>query len=192
MLDAILCPEWEYRYYSYNCKWSPGEEMASMRNGSGDDWFMLFGPFGAGIKGLAHEYIDPVADDYLRHATATIPPEFKSFVEEPAFGWEWISFCYWRRPDDSSWTRLTATSTATHTHEDGSSDFLALLHEGPESYVAFAEEYFEVAVPTPAVEAMFRGDPLTVSLVKALNPNLNLSDLVADAQEIGYAVRSDA
>lgn len=37
MLEAIVCPEWEYRYYSYNSRWSSGEEMASMRNGQGDE-----------------------------------------------------------------------------------------------------------------------------------------------------------
>jgi hypothetical protein len=30
MLDAIMSPEWEYRYYSFNSKWDEGEMMASM------------------------------------------------------------------------------------------------------------------------------------------------------------------
>jgi hypothetical protein len=29
MLDAILSPEWQYRYYSFNAHWSAGEMMAS-------------------------------------------------------------------------------------------------------------------------------------------------------------------
>ena len=41
MLDAIICPERLDRYYSFNAKWSPGEQMASMRNGSGDGYFAL-------------------------------------------------------------------------------------------------------------------------------------------------------
>jgi len=41
-LDAIISPDWEYRYYSFNSKWADGEMMASMRNGSGDDYFILF------------------------------------------------------------------------------------------------------------------------------------------------------
>jgi hypothetical protein len=52
MLDAILSPEWEYRYYSCNGKWAPGETMASMRNGSGDGYFILFNGHGAAIKGF--------------------------------------------------------------------------------------------------------------------------------------------
>ncbi len=58
MLDAILCPEWEYRYYSFNSAWGPSEEMASMRNGSGDDWFLLLDATGAALKGFAHELAD--------------------------------------------------------------------------------------------------------------------------------------
>ena len=38
ILDAILCPEWAYRYFSFDSRWGPGEEMASMRNGSGDEY----------------------------------------------------------------------------------------------------------------------------------------------------------
>ena len=29
MLDAILMPEWEYRYYSFNAQWGEGETMGS-------------------------------------------------------------------------------------------------------------------------------------------------------------------
>ncbi|MFJ8870360.1 hypothetical protein ACIRD6_31970 [Streptomyces sp. NPDC102473] len=36
MLDAILSPGWESRHYSFNVGWADGEEMALMRNGSGD------------------------------------------------------------------------------------------------------------------------------------------------------------
>jgi hypothetical protein len=35
MLDAIMSPEWESRYYSFDSHWGPGELMASMRNGQG-------------------------------------------------------------------------------------------------------------------------------------------------------------
>jgi len=61
MLDAIISPEWEYRSYSYNSHWGQDEEMASMRNGCGDDWFLLFNSHGAALKGFAHEY--PLAGD---------------------------------------------------------------------------------------------------------------------------------
>jgi hypothetical protein len=49
MLDAILSPTWDYRYYSYNAQWDMNEEMASMRNNSGDHFFILFQPQGLRI-----------------------------------------------------------------------------------------------------------------------------------------------
>ena len=55
VLDAIICQEWESRYYSYNSKWSKGEECASMRNGSGDEYHILFNHYGSAINGFAHE-----------------------------------------------------------------------------------------------------------------------------------------
>ena len=55
MLDAIMSPDWEYRYYSFDSKWGLNEMMASMRNGQGDDFFILFNNNGAIIKGFDHE-----------------------------------------------------------------------------------------------------------------------------------------
>ena len=39
VLDAILSPVWEDRYYSFDAHWAQGKLMASMRNGQGDHWF---------------------------------------------------------------------------------------------------------------------------------------------------------
>ncbi len=50
-----MSPEWEYRYYSINSKWDEGEMMASMRNGSGDEYFILFDSHGAIMKGFDHD-----------------------------------------------------------------------------------------------------------------------------------------
>ena len=55
MLDAIICPEWQYRYYSFNSKWSADAQVASMRDGCGDDWFLLFDHYGAALEGFLHE-----------------------------------------------------------------------------------------------------------------------------------------
>ncbi|MER5927774.1 hypothetical protein [Streptomyces mirabilis] len=38
VLDAIMSPDWESRFYSFDSRWSPTEEMASMRDGCGNDY----------------------------------------------------------------------------------------------------------------------------------------------------------
>ena len=55
VLDSIIEPDWEYRYYSFNSKWDKSEEMGSMRNGQGGAWFCVFSPVGAFLKGFDHE-----------------------------------------------------------------------------------------------------------------------------------------
>ena len=45
MLDVILSPEREYRYHSYDAHWASAEEMASMSNGSGDEYSIVFSGF---------------------------------------------------------------------------------------------------------------------------------------------------
>ena len=82
LADAILAEEWQYRYFSYNSKWSDTEEMASLRDGSGAEWFLWFSGQLAGYKCMSPE------DGFmpaLESVKATIPPEYKPFITEPAF-----------------------------------------------------------------------------------------------------------
>jgi len=96
MLDAILSPEWEYRSHSFNSKWAPGEEMASMRDGSGDGYFILFTEAGAILTGFSHE--SQVWQGLLEQGRPPsifdgIPDEFESFLTEPAFSIDDSTFC---------------------------------------------------------------------------------------------------
>lgn len=107
MLDAILSPDWESRYYSFNSKWSAGEMMASMRDGSGDDYFILFNSSGAIIKGFAQESpMSPFVNEPIKvwqGVLESVPSEFQDFLSEPSFSIEATTFCIWRRYSDSSW-----------------------------------------------------------------------------------------
>jgi hypothetical protein len=100
MLDAIVMREWDYRYYSFNCKWAEGEQMASMRNGEGDGWYCCFGFPGAFLKGFDHESeMSPWSMETHRvwpGVLDDVPEEFKSFAIEPAFSMEDTTFGMWR------------------------------------------------------------------------------------------------
>ena len=54
-LEAIICPEWNYRYFSYDKDWSIEEEVCEMRDGNGDHMLTLFKNSGIVINGFAHE-----------------------------------------------------------------------------------------------------------------------------------------
>jgi hypothetical protein len=188
-LDAILSPEWDARYYSFNRRWGAGEAMASMRDGSGDGYFALFDARGAILKGFAHESpMRPRVQDPPRVWPGVldhVPPAFAAFLTEPAFVLGETTFCVWWEGGDSAWRR-GAVAYPPGTDPDGSASLLALLDGDPATYRAWAEEYYDQNVPLDAVVHVHRHRPLTPAVVAALNDRLALEDLAEDLDEIGY------
>jgi hypothetical protein len=191
MLDAILSPEWEYRYFSFNSSWdlSLGERMASMRNGSGDEYFLLFGVAGAIMKGFAHESAMSPWSDAARgvwHGVFDgVPPPFAPFLREPAFNMGDATFCIWRLATDSSWHR-GEIAFPDGEDPDGSARLLWALDGNPQTYRDYAMDYFEMDIEAAAVGEIFNHAPLTEDLVVRLNSERNFAELETDAEEIGY------
>lgn len=190
MLDAVLCPEWQYRYYSFNAEWSAGEQMGSMRNGCGDDFFAHFGPAGCWLKGFAHEYpMSPYRDRPPRvwpGVLDAVPAEFAGCLREPAFEAAIATFCMWRRHSDPAWQVGPVAFPSAHSDPDGSQFLLSDLDGRPESYQNWATDYYERDVALAAVKDVYRHRPLTAELVARLNPEVSLGELAADISEIGY------
>ena len=190
MLDAILQPEWEYRYYSFNSAWSAGEQMGSMRDGSGDEFVAHFGPAGCWLKGFAHEYpMTSYREQPPRPWPGVldgVPAEFADCLREPAFGIEMVTFCVWRRYADSRWQVGPIAFPPDHPDPDGSESLLSDLDGRPESYRAWAADYYDREVELAAVEHVYRHRPLTPEVVARLNPEVSLDELAADIGEIGY------
>jgi len=188
MLDAIISPEWDERYYSFDTNWSAGEEMASMRNGCGDDWFILFGPFGAAIKGLDHETTISADSIFAKEITKQLPESFSPFYNETAFSMDQISYCYWHPREDDRWKKVTHPDATLSNATDGSIEHLALLHESSLLYQEFASEYCEIELALHTIDKVYSFTPLTDQIVKSLNPDLALSDAIEFSKEIGYPV----
>lgn len=183
-LDAILSTDPLDRYYSFTRRWSEGEMMASMRNGSGDDWFAVIGPAGIALVGLAHEAPTFQPGHPNPRIFDGLPKEFhRSPLREPAFDTANCTFCIWRLREDRRWQRGTVDPSDG---DDGSSELLAILAGDPADYVTFANEYYERTLDASAVVAVYRHEPLTESLIHGLNPDINLDSLRADLDEIGY------
>ncbi|QXE35597.1 hypothetical protein KQY30_16360 [Streptomyces sp. GMY02] len=197
VLDAILSPDWEYRYYSFNSAWAVGEEMASMRNGSGDEYSIVFSPVGAYVRGFGHESpMSPYARDGepWPGVIDSVPSVFRPWVEEPAFTDEGnvpvVTACLWREVADSQWRHGTIDFPAGHDDPDGAERLFHLLADrSPEAYQRFAEDYYEVPVDPEAVRHVYALRPLTPETVSSLNAETDLSDLDEEIREIGYPSR---
>jgi hypothetical protein len=182
LLDAILSPDWEFRYYSFNRHWDRerGQRMASFRDGSGSEYFILFyrEPIAA-LKGLAKE-IPNVA-----RVLDGLPASFDDFAREPAFSMDDTTFCLWNEGD--GWRRSRSVPAET-IEEDGSSEMLHLLAGTPEDYATYAREYFEIDVSAEVVARFFGLEPFTESLARELHPDFDDSELAKDLEEIGYPI----
>ena len=195
MLDAILSPEWTYRYYSFNARWSDGRMVAFMHNGSGDDYRILFNRSGAIIQGYAHEA--PLAAYMVQHGILYpgvmdhVPQEFADFLAEPAFEPQVATFCCWRRSGDHAWQ--SGPLALPHGDDpDGSAYLLRILDGDPRTYRDWAQQYFELEPPEErtisleCVERIYRHEPLSDELVALLSPSAHLADFAGDVREIGY------
>ncbi len=194
MLDAILSPEWESRYYSFNAGWSAGQEMASMRNGSGDEYSIVFSAAGGYVRGFDHESaMSPYGNDGAPWPGVIdeVPEAFRSFVEEPAFtdedGVPVVTACLWRSESDDQWRHGTIDFPVGRADPDGATGLFELLVDrSPEAFQRFAEDYYEVTVGLGAVRAVYALRPLDQELVASLNAEVTLADLAQDISEIGY------
>lgn len=189
MLDAIIEPDWDMRYYSFNAQWGTGEAMASMRDASGDDYFILFNPAGAILKGFAHESVMSPYESTPPHVwpgvLASVPEVFSAFLSEPAFTINDTTFCIWRTHPDTLWQRGNIQFPDAE-DPDGSAELLAILDGNPETYQQWAEGYYERSIALSAVTHIYEHRSLSPKIVKLLNSDLSLSDVADDVTEIGY------
>jgi hypothetical protein len=118
VLEAVLSPDWESRYHSFDAGWGPEEEMASMRNGEGDEYSIVFSAQGAYIRGFAREVVmSPYGSDGPWPGVLdSVPDVFRHCVEESAFcdedGMPVVTACLWRETHDDHWQVAQGVSSS--------------------------------------------------------------------------------
>ena len=188
MLDAIISQEWESRYFSFNSKWSGGEMMASMRTGTGDEYFILFKKDGAILKGFDHESEINLksADSNKSVVFKNVPSEFATFLTEPAFSIQDTTFLMWRRSTDPDWTVISKSDDCQLEFQS----LLFILDGKPSTYKEFAEDYYREEIALKTVKQIYNHQPLTDKMIHSLNPKISLVDLAEDIEEIAYPALS--
>ncbi|MDZ7969664.1 MAG: hypothetical protein RM368_32775 [Nostoc sp. DedSLP03] len=189
MLDAIISPDWEFRYYSFNSHWNTEVSIATMLNGSGDHIFLVFTQIGAIVKGFAHESpMSPYINDLGQvwpNVLDQVPEPLAVYLKEPAFLINETTFCIWRSFQDATWKRGVLKFPESD-NPDGSKELLSILDGNPLTYQTWAESYYEQKISVNAVDQVYKHCHLTQSLVSELNPDISLQMLAQDIEEIGY------
>ncbi|TGK10674.1 hypothetical protein EHO58_01440 [Leptospira selangorensis] len=190
-LDAILCSEWEFRYYSYDSKWSDSEELGSMRDGSGSEYKILFNQYGAAINGFdCDSKMSPWISKkpkYWPGLFENMPSEFQEFIDTepiPSIG---TTFFIWRLNKDKTWK--TGTVTFPKGRDDGSEELLYILDGNPLTYQKWAEEYYEMEVSLDLVKKIYGMNKIDASFLKKLKVEIDdLDQLRNDLVDIGYPI----
>ncbi|PHR23160.1 MAG: hypothetical protein COA38_17240 [Fluviicola sp.] len=213
-IEAIICPEWQYRYYSYQKDWSESEEVCEMRNGQGDQMLILFSPQGVCINGFAKEskmnsrknvrieekksFIkkifgskkeseNEVNQDMSNGVLDNVPEAFNGFVFDEPIKSIGTTFCIWMTPTDANW-QAGKVQLPKDDFQDGSKDLLKLLDGNPLTYKKWAQEYYEcVELNLDLLERVYAGQSISKELALQINPNLeNFDKLRDDLNEIPF------
>ncbi len=182
VLDAIMSPGWEGRYYSFQQHWSEDSMMASMRNGCGDQWFAVLCPAGVALVGLAHEASTFRYGRPHPWVFSELPAEFHANLrDEPAFDTGNSTFCIWCTATDPRWTCGVTTPV-----DDGAPELLEILGADPSCYSEFARNYYGTVLDLADVRSIYAHEPITKALVRRLNPEADFAAVVLELNDIGY------
>lgn len=197
MLDAIIGGD----YYTYDCAWGV-DEVGSMRNGSGEEYDVVFTADGVFIRGVYHEspmfeYTDGRLWPGLLDG---LPAEFQPQVTEPAFsnpdGTLNASFVLWRRVGDERWHAGDdidfSPADDNEMDPDGSWLLDIVFDDIAEKYRQYAEEVYEVDLSPSAVDHVAAFRPLNDTVIRALNPETDPAYIRAKALKLDYPLAAAA
>jgi hypothetical protein len=195
VLDLVLSPDSDDQHHRYDTSWAPDEELASMYDGSGNEYSVVFTAAGAYVRGFDHESpMSPYASDDDKPwpgVLDSVPDVFRQCVEEPAFCDEdtpRVTVCLWREHGDTAWRHGDVDFPGGD--DDGADWMFALLTDRrPEAYQDWAQDYYEMPVDLDAVRHVYAGRPLTEDVVTALNPATTLAAVADQVVATGYPVR---
>ncbi|MGN9805039.1 hypothetical protein [Micromonospora sp. L32] len=171
-----------------------------MRNGSGEEYNIVFTADGAFIRGT-------YSDSPMHMHTGGrlwpglldgLPAQFEPLVREPAFCYEdgtmEATFLLWRSVTDDRWHAGNEIDFSPADEEevdpDGSWLLDILCDEIVDEYIQHAQEVYEVDLDRGAVEHIVALRPLTDAVVRVLNPDGRMADLRERAAELDYPVES--
>ncbi|QDU05324.1 hypothetical protein V6x_50600 [Gimesia chilikensis] len=172
LLDAIIEPEWAFRYFSFDSHWSDEEEVGSLRDGSGGQWFLWIKGDLAGYKCLSPD--DGCMPD-LEVVLRETPEAYQSFIREPAFSMDQATCIWFIQNSDCVRYGLPVQFLI---------DLETVSQWKAGDYLEWARDYYERDFDLGGIEKIFRGE-FSTELAQTLNPQINLKDLQADLLEIG-------
>ncbi|EPY09340.1 hypothetical protein PAALTS15_00565 [Paenibacillus alvei TS-15] len=101
------------------------------------------------------------------------------FLTEPAFVLEETTFIIWTQYEKEQWL-------GSKDYSEEYCGLFQILLGGAEYYHSWASQFYEIDLELAQVKRMFKLEPIDNSVLKQLNKDLEIADIVDDLEEIGY------
>jgi hypothetical protein len=191
-LDVVLMPERFDRLFAYQPDWTDSRRLATMDNGSGDQYQIVFEDGATVVRVFDHEselspWMNPngeLADGLLDG----LPDSLRPAIEEPSFRVVdsppiELTFCAW-------WTTGTSTwGAGTNASDGGASELMeVVLDATPVGYVRCTGDYLERKIASDEVAAFYELRPATAFSLRALNPSVDVKSALTELGEMGYPI----
>ncbi|WP_424712251.1 hypothetical protein [Kitasatospora acidiphila] len=180
--------------HGYLPGWRAGVDLATMDNGSGDLYGIVFDPAGVFLYGFDHECDATPWREWPRAhwpgLLEGLPATLAHYPADPELHFEDFfdaTVCAWREAGAPSW------QCGPVVFEPGESDgadwlFGALSDGTTEAVCSDAQDYYERPIDRQAVAALLAGAPLDRRLVGMLNPAANFEAIADRSRLLGYPV----
>jgi hypothetical protein len=172
LADAILMPEWQYRYFSFNCNWDDNEMLASMRDGAGSEYFIHFSSQGVVGKVLSTELEASNSQLLLEN----VPTIFSNFKNESAFNIDHATYFFWKGNDDKLWS-ASPNNLVIY-------PLLGFLIGNISIYHNWAMDYYEKDIDIDVLEEIIVSLDVSPEQLNIINPDISLKDVSDDIREI--------
>jgi hypothetical protein len=192
VLDFIICPVEEARQYRFDAFYAPNERVATYDSYEGDGWLTWFTTKGTVIRGFWHE--SPLSPWAGNPTTPTpwpslfigLPNDLRNGPRTLIDGVEAVTFCLWWDARDPGWrTGHVANPDLEYADPDGSEWLLEPL-SGVAAYEKVMEEVHERSLPHNVIQRIYRHEPLTADLVRAIEAGADIGQVMAAAKATSY------
>ncbi len=167
-------------------------DMAKVDNGSGDHSYFLFSKNGTIIKGFDHESeLSPYANQEGKIAEGiydSVPPELMKLLEDESVERDDVTFCIWRSPNDSLWSK--GQVVLPEEGNDGEGFLLGYIFENANSWLDWAKSYYEkraAKIEADWIKKVYTRN-ITEELIQMINPDRDIKGAIKELKEIGYIV----
>ena len=196
ILDVAMTPELgpDDRYFRFHPRGPSGVALASMDDGSGDQYYIAFTQDAVFGWGFAHEY--PM-NPFTRTPVAVwpglldgMPAQFEPLTQDARFRLAntfMATAAFWSE-SGQRWCTGSAIPPAGELDADGAEWlFELILDDSPQAFVRFAQDYYEMSTDETAVGAVYRSEPLDLAILAGLNPDADFQNVRAQLEAFGLS-----